>query len=142
MYKLVYMIATRFQRLYPYCRGPFNVLAYKFTRPSLNRPRCRGIGGTLSMLQTVSVLAGALLHSSCLTTNTWAKPLAFRCYHACELRNTLFSMHFRFIAAILIPTYPESDSIRTSPVMLLDSENMGIVHWTFIAITHTKTQIT
>jgi len=51
----------------------------------------------------------------------------FRCYHAYKLRYTLFRMHFRFMAAILdsplILTTP--GSIRTSPVVLHDPENMG-----------------
>jgi len=63
--RLVYMIATKFQRLYPW-------------PPSLmyDIPRRRAIF--------------ALVEFCCLTPKTWVWPLEFRCYHLYELRYKCF----------------------------------------------------
>jgi len=52
----------------------------------------------------------------------------FRCYLAYKLRCTLFSIHFRLLAAIIdLSLTPTHGSAYNSPIVLLDIDNIGII---------------
>ena len=70
------------------------------------------------------------LHSSLigeLDPQNMSIAVEFRCYHAYELRHTLFPINFRLIAAIFDFQHVQtSDGILTSISVLPDRENMAI----------------
>ena len=90
-----------------------------------------------SQIHTLGSLHSSLIGK--LNPQNMSRAVEFRCYHAYELRHTLFPINFRLITAIFEFQHAQtSDGILTRISVLPDRGKHGYSRWNFVPIISTS----